>query len=141
MSPEVGRIAEVREWLDKAHLDLRAARIDLDANPPLVEDVLFHCQQVAEKVLKSFLVWNDAPIRRTHSIEEIGRACCAIDPGLVPIVDEAVPLTEYAWAFRYPGALPKPDLQETRHAMDVAERLIRAITGRLPQEAIPPDWA
>jgi HEPN domain-containing protein len=137
MSPEPGRVAEVREWLEKAALDLRGATIDLQADPPLIEDVLFHCQQVAEKVLKAFLVWNDVRIRKTHSIEEIGRACCAIDADLLPIVDEAVPLTEYAWAFRYPGALPKPDLEEAVHAMDVANRLIHAITQRLPPNAVP----
>jgi hypothetical protein len=41
MSPEAERAAEAREWLLKAALDLRGARIDLDAVPPLLEDALF----------------------------------------------------------------------------------------------------
>lgn len=139
MSPEADRTAEVREWLEKAALDLRGARVDLAASPPLVEDALFHCQQIAEKVLKAFLVWNDAPIRKTHSIEEVGRACCAFDPTLEPIVDEAAPLTEYAWAFRYPGALPTPDVAEAERALEVALRLVRVLTSRLPREAVPSD--
>ena len=104
MSPEAERAAEVREWLTKAALDLRGAQIDLAAEPALLEDALFHCQQLVEKVLKAFLVWHDRSFRKTHSLEEIGRVCCEIDPALTDIVDEAVPLTEYAWAFRYPGA-------------------------------------
>jgi HEPN domain-containing protein len=100
MSPEGERAAEVREWLEKAMLDVRGARLDLAAVPPLIEDALFHSQQIAEKVLKAFLVWHDVVIRKTHSIEELGDAACKIEPALGPLVDEAVPLTEYAWAFR-----------------------------------------
>jgi len=140
MSPEADRAAEVREWLEKAALDLRGARIDLEARPPLVEDALFHCQQVAEKALKAFLVWHDAPIRKTHSIEDVGRACCTLDPTLVPFVDEAAPLTEYAWAFRYPGALPSPDVAEAERALDVALGLVRALASRLPSDVVPPDF-
>ena len=36
------RLAETREWRQKAALDFRGARIDLDAKPPLLEDALFH---------------------------------------------------------------------------------------------------
>ena len=49
MSPEAERAAETREWLTKVALDLRGARIDLQAVPPLVEDALFHCQQTIRK--------------------------------------------------------------------------------------------
>jgi len=108
MSPEAERAAEVRDWLTKAALDLRGAQIDLSAQPPLLEDALFHCQQVLEKALKAFLVWHDRSFRKTHSLEELGRVCCQIDSALTDLVDEAVPLTEYAWAFRYPGAPPIP---------------------------------
>jgi len=42
MQPDPARVAETREWLAKAALDLRGARIDLEAAPPLLEDTLFH---------------------------------------------------------------------------------------------------
>lgn len=47
MQPE--KAAVVRGWMTKAAGDLRGACIDLDADPPFVEDALFHCQQAAEK--------------------------------------------------------------------------------------------
>lgn len=134
MSPETERQAEVKEWLAKVILDLRGARIDLDARPPLPEDALFHCQQAVEKLLKAFLVWHDKPFRKT---EELGRACCTLDSGLTTLVDEAVPLTEYAWAFRYPGAAPAPTLDEAHSALDLATRIARAIGARLPAETVP----
>lgn len=52
MQPE--KAAAVRGWLSKAADDLRGARIDLDANPPFIEDALFHCQQAAEKLSRGF---------------------------------------------------------------------------------------
>ena len=51
-------MAETRAWLIKAVTDLRAAELDLGASPPLLEDVVFHCQQAAEKALKGFLGWH-----------------------------------------------------------------------------------
>ena len=138
MSPEAGRAAEAREWLSKAALDLRGARVDLAADPPLLEDALFHCQQAVEKALKAFLAWHDAPFRKTHSIEEIGRACASIDASLDDLVDEAVPLTEYAWAFRYPGAPATPAETEAREALLLAESVVSTITQRLPAGARPP---
>jgi len=138
MSPEKEREAEVKEWLTKAALDLRGARIDLAADPALPEDALFHCQQAVEKAFKAFLTWHDAPFRKTHSIEEIGRACSAIDASLDGVVDEAVPLTEYAWAFRYPGAPNVPERGEAHAALDVAQRAVRAVVAKLPASAVPP---
>lgn len=139
MSPEAERAAEAREWLAKVSLDLRGARIDLEAAPPLVEDALFHCQQAIEKSLKALLVWNDTPFRKTHSLEELGRVCTSLHGALNDLVDEAVPLTEYAWAFRYPGAPPTPERHEAEHALDVAERVVRAVVGLLPRSAVPPE--
>jgi HEPN domain-containing protein len=52
MRPEV--LAEARAWFQKAANDLRGADIDLAAEPPLVEDALFHCQQAVEKSIKGF---------------------------------------------------------------------------------------
>lgn len=138
MSPDAERTAEVREWMAKVAADLRGARIDLAATPPLLEDSLFHCQQAIEKVLKAFLTWHDRPFRKTHSLEELGSACCTVDPSLETLVDEAVPLTEFAWVFRYPGAPPTPTLVESKDALAIAERVVAAVAGRLPTEAIPP---
>jgi hypothetical protein len=39
MPHDPARVAETREWLQKAALDFRGARIDLDAEPPLTEGI------------------------------------------------------------------------------------------------------
>jgi len=99
-------IADTRDWLMKARNDLRGAQLDRAADPPLLEDVLFHCQQTVEKAFEAFLTYHQRPFRKTHNLEELGEACIVVDPTLKQSVDEAVPLTEYAWAFRYPGSPP-----------------------------------
>ena len=55
------RADQARQWLRHSAEDLRAASHDLQAAPPLVGDVLFHCQQAVEKALKAFLAWHLQP--------------------------------------------------------------------------------
>jgi HEPN domain-containing protein len=130
-------VAETKSWLHKAALDLRAAEHDLTASPPLLADAVFHCQQAAEKALKAFLMWYQTPFRKTHSLEEIGEQCLDLDRTLQDIVDKAVPLTEYAWKFRYPGDPEEPSREESREALDIARELFKAIISRLPPETRP----
>ena len=130
-------IADTRAWLKKAGNDLRAATIGLQADPPLLEDVVFHCQQAVEKSFKAFLTFHDRPFRKTHNLEEIGEACLNIDPSLGDLVTKAVPLSEYAWAFRYPGDPETPDLDESKSALSLAEQINKAILQRVPEEAHP----
>jgi len=126
---------EVRGWMTKAVLDLRAAAVDLAAQPPLVEDALFHRQQAVEKAFKALLALHQRPFRKTHSLEELGEQCLAIDTTLREVVDEAAPLSEYAWLHRYPGPDRAPDAEEAERSLAVARRSMQAVEHRLPPEA------
>lgn len=134
MQHDSALLAEARAWLRKSSEDLRAAEFEFGARPPLTEDILFHSQQAAEKALKGFLVWHEQPFRKTHSLEEIGEQCLAIDGTLKAEVDRVVPLTEFAWLFRYPGAPARPLEAEARDALDRARAIFQAISIRLPAE-------
>ncbi|SPE34414.1 hypothetical protein SBA6_370013 [Candidatus Sulfopaludibacter sp. SbA6] len=83
-------------------------------SPPLLDEAVFHCQQADGKALKGCLTWNGRTFRRTHSLEEIGERCLTIDASLREAVDQAVPLSEYAWKFRYPGEPGAPAADEAR---------------------------
>ncbi len=72
MPHDPAHVAEARGWIVRAARDLRAAEHEFQAVPPLLDDIVFHCQQAAEKALKGFLTWHDVPFRKTHSLEEIG---------------------------------------------------------------------
>lgn len=135
--PPDARIVETRAWLAKAASDLRAAAHEFSAEPPILDDIVFHAQQAAEKALKGFLSWHDRPFRRTHDLVELGQACADSDPTLETLLRQAAPLTEYAWRFRYPGDPEQPDEEEARAALSVAGQVYEAILSRLPAEVRP----
>jgi len=109
----------------------------MKADLPLHDAVVFHCQQAAEKSLKALLAWHDIAFRETHNLEEIGAACIGFDATLEAVVARAVPLTEYAWRFRYPGELVEPGVAEAEEAVLVARAVYDAATERLPDEVRP----
>jgi len=135
MQPE--KLAEVRSWLKKAAGDLRGADIDLAASPPFIEDMLFHCQQAAEKSMKGFLTAHDRVFRKTHDLDELASACEAIDPTLKEVLNPARDLTVFAWEFRYPGEAEPPSIEEARQFRGVAGEVYQAILSRLPKEVHP----
>jgi HEPN domain-containing protein len=53
MPPE--QIEEIRAWLVKAVRDLEAAKLLVEAEEPLLDIAVYHCQQSMEKALKGFL--------------------------------------------------------------------------------------
>jgi HEPN domain-containing protein len=130
-------VADTQGWIKKAAADLRAARHDLSASPPLLADAAFHCQQAVEKMLKGHLLWHGVPFRKTHSLEELGEQCLDLDATLHDLVDRAVPLTEYAWKFRYPGDPDEPSKEEAVEALQLAQEVYETILKRLPEEVRP----
>ena len=130
-------VAETREWLLRAERDLAAAAHDLAAAPPFFHEVVFHAQQAAEKSFKALLTWHGTPFRKTHNLEELGQQCLGFEPELKAVVDAAVPLTDYAWKFRYPGEPEAPARDEAENALAIARRLSEAIVTRLPGDVSP----
>ncbi len=128
------KVQETRLWFAQVKDDLRGAQIDLEADPPLIGDALFHSQQAVEKAEKGFLVWHDQPFRKVHDLVELGNACSSIDPSLDPLLRKAAGLTMYSTAFRYPGMRINPTLQQARDALCLAEEVQAEILRRLPAE-------
>jgi HEPN domain-containing protein len=131
------RVEDTRAWLTKAARDLRGAEIDLAAVPPLLDDLVFHCQQAAEKGFKAFLTWHDEPFRKTHNLREVGDQCTAIDATLAPLVLRATPLSKYAWQFRYPGDGPLPTMDEATEALALAREVVAAVHAPVPAGTHP----
>ena len=87
--------------------------------------------------MKGFLAWHGQTFRKTHNLEETGEQCRAIDASLRAAIDRAVPLSEYAWKFRYPGIPLDPTAEETAEALAAAREAFEAMVSRLPAEARP----
>ena len=51
--------------------------------------------------------------------------------------NQAAPLTEYAWRFRYPGESDEPVREEAEQALAVARSVYESILTRIPPEAQP----
>jgi HEPN domain-containing protein len=135
MLPETS--IEVRAWLERAKEDLRASRVDLAVDPPILGDALFHCQQAVEKALKAFLTAHERPFRKTHELDVLSEAREAVDPCLREVLDPARNLTFYAWAFRYPGGVDLPTPIEATRSLALAHAVCEAILTRLPKEVQP----
>ena len=73
------KASHARRWLAKADSDLIASRRLLDGGGPY-DAVCFHAQQAAEKALKAWLAAADAPIPRTHNLEDLQALCLALPP-------------------------------------------------------------
>jgi HEPN domain-containing protein len=130
-------VAETQSWFVKAGQDLGAAAHEFTAEPPFLADIVFHSQQAVEKALKGFLTWNSTPFRKTHNLEELGEQVLRLDPTLKHIVDTAVPLTKYAWKFRYPGDPDEPTREEAERALALAREVFDAVLVRLPPDVRP----
>lgn len=129
------RIRETRAWVAKARSDLRAAELLLAGEPSLVEPALFHCQQVAEKVLKAYLVWGDRPFPKTHDLVALLTLCVDVEPDFAALEDAAIVLTPYAVTFRYPGEMLPPTLKHSEEALRFAREVFSFVLDRLPPEA------
>jgi len=122
---------EVGAWIQKAENDMRGARIDMDAAPPLIEDALFHCQQAVEKAMKAFLTAHDTSFRKTHDLDELAMACEDIDASLKETLVPARNLSIFAWEFRYPGDSVMPSEKEAYNAITTAEKVVMVVRQRI----------
>ena len=80
-------------------------------------------------------MWHGVPFRKTHSLEELGEQCLDLNATLQDLVDRAIPLTQYAWGFRYPGDPEEPPLEEALAAIKIAQEVYEGIVARIPDEA------
>jgi HEPN domain-containing protein len=135
MQPDPASLEEANGRLHKASLDLRAANIDLAAEPPPPEDAAFHAQQAAEKSLEALLTLHDKPIKKTHDLVALGMECAPLDPSLSPLLPRVGTLTTYAWLYRYPGEPEDLSSEDARDAVVLATELferVRASVGHTP---------
>jgi HEPN domain-containing protein len=101
-------VAVVNEWLDEVHRDLFGAKSCARGEWAVPDRAAFHVQQAAEKLAKAALVAHRIRPERTH---DIGEAVERL-PDRFVLKERFVALdrfTDYAVAFRYPGA-PRPTI-------------------------------
>jgi HEPN domain-containing protein len=119
---------ELDAWLHKSHEDLRAAALDLRADPPLISDSLFHCQQACEKILKALLCGLQSPFRKTHDLNELGNLAMESFPELDPLLENIAHMTAFAVESRYPSDAPDPQVDEATENLEIARNFVAKIS-------------
>jgi len=101
----------IQDWLKKANDDLLVINKLTEYEVIASSAVCFHCQQLVEKVLKSYLIANGKEIRKTHNIEYLLSECADFDSEFNEI--DPKNLSDFGVELRYPGDMYEPNKQET----------------------------
>jgi HEPN domain-containing protein len=129
----------VRDWLNRAHQDLRAALILAAAEDAPLDVAIYHCQQAGEKAVKAYLQWRDEPFAKTHNLRALVIQAATLDMGFDALETPAEILTPYVSAFRYPGGAddPMPTREEFDEALQHAQTIYDFVLNLLPADARP----
>lgn len=119
------------QWLDKSQRDLRAALVIFESEEALLDVVVFHCQQAAEKALKAYLVYKKVKFIKTHDLDVLVDLCCQSEPCFQSLDNLADILTPYATEFRYPGDLMEPEREDAEEAIKMAIQIYDFIVERI----------
>lgn len=113
-----------RQWVAKARNDLLNANNNLASEQVPTDTVCFHCQQVAEKLLKAVLTVQGVPPPRTHVLMTLADQIAFWFPTVAQLDHELAILTPYAVAARYPeDYFHMPTIEDALEARQCAEKV------------------
>jgi HEPN domain-containing protein len=108
-------------WSNKARHDFSSARILFGSNPLLLDTAVYHAQRCGEKALNGSPAYHNRPVEKNHTGEGLAELCPGIEKNSADIFEDAVFLTPFSTAFRYPEDIPEPEAQGVRDAVFRAE--------------------
>ena len=91
----------LKQWAEKAEEDLAVIEKLTEQGITAKTALCFHCQQLAEKYLKLFLLCHERDIQKTHNIELLLEECGDIDPDFAAV--DPKNLSDFGVTIRYPG--------------------------------------
>lgn len=123
-----------KEWFQKAEEDESTIKIILQekeqGGAPGV--VCFHCQQMAEKYLKGFLVVNNSPFKKIHDLLELESAILEFNSDIKDFHAELESLNRYYVRTRYPTDSPEFFWDDAEEAYQAAKRIKEFILSNIP---------
>lgn len=122
-----------QDWLLKAGNDLKAAEAIFEyyEHPP-TDTICYHCHQVAEKVLKSFLVYKKKPIPKIHDLITLLSFCLLEDKSLEILRDSLRALNKYYIEAKYPPDMPiEYPKKEAEEAISKAKSVFKVIKDKI----------
>ena len=130
----------VEEWLKKAYYDELYAISLLKHRDAPANGVCFATQQMAEKLLKTYLVYKQKSFPKIHHLDILLEMCCENDPSLIEVKQDAIFLSEFYITTRYPGDFPEFSWQEAEKAFDAATRIKECILNKIPFDIDYDQW-
>ncbi|MEQ1751793.1 MAG: HEPN domain-containing protein [Prosthecobacter sp.] len=129
----------IQAWLIRARNDLANAEFTAQHRSDLLDTVVYHCQQAAEKVMKAFLVSEDISILKTHDVGKLVQLASANNACFATLQTIADAITPFATEFRYPAddEAPMPSAQQAAEALAAARRIYDFVLSVLPPETHP----
>lgn len=119
------------EWIDKAEDDeLSIKAILKERGAP--STVCFLSQQMGEKYLKAFLVFNQKSFPKIHHLDRLLELCIEIDGNFKELKEEIILLSDYYIETRYPGGWTEMwSWKEAREAFDGALRIKKFVLDKI----------
>jgi HEPN domain-containing protein len=121
-----------RQWLAKARNDLLNADNNLKSEQIPFDTVCFHCQQAAEKLLKSYLVGNGQEHPITHDLLLILEKILPLNSVAENLRDPLSILMPYSVEIRYPDDWYMPAEDDAKEARDAADKVMKWLENALP---------
>ena len=122
-----------RQWIQKARNDLLNADNNLAAEETHFDTICFHCQQVAEKVLKGFLTGKGLVAPRTHDLLVLLEGVIELGPNAEALRETLIILQPYAIEVRYPDGDFTPSSEDAREARDAAGTILAWLERTFPE--------
>ena len=125
------RSEHARQWIEKARNDLLNADNNLASQRVPCDTVCFHCQQAAEKLLKSFLVAQGCQYPITHNLFVILEKVLEFDPSGDSLRETLALLNPYSVEVRYPGDAWMPTIEDAKEARKAVQEVFDWMQSRL----------
>ena len=109
-----------------ASKDLNVAKYLTTAEDIYIEGVCIHCQQCAEKALKSFIRFNNIKYSLIHNLEKLLIDCINLDKTFTTIETHCVILNHYSSDTRYTDNSSIPE-REMHEAIELAEEVLNFV--------------
>ncbi len=112
-----------QEWFRKAGDDELSARDILKDREGSPNTVCFLSQQLAEKYLKGYLVYQNERFPKVHQLDRLVKLCEEVDSDFNKVKKEAGFLTGFYITTRYPGDYPEYSFKDAEEAFQKAEKI------------------
>ena len=118
-------------WLKIVEDDLKSARRLSEFE--VFSTAVYHCQQAAEKALKAYLVFKKQEVVKVHDLVKLVMLCCRLDKDFDRLYDGAEWLNPFVTRFRYPTEFEIPDYEDTKVAVDKAQRIVDFVIKKIAE--------